>query len=76
MQLDRLLASQLSGPRATAGLLAVLPVLGLGMGAAMGARPWHVLTATGPGRLALLLGVGFDLLGVMWTERLTRSTRL
>lgn len=72
VELDRLRSSQLSGPRATAALLAVLPALGLAMGAAMGARPWHVLTGTGPGQLALLLGVGLDLTGVLWTVRLTR----
>lgn len=70
--LERLRSSQLSGPRSTAALLAVLPVLGLAMGVAMGAQPWHVLTATGPGQLALLLGVALDLLGVVWTVRLTR----
>lgn len=74
-QLRRLLSGLLSGPRATAGLLAVLPGLGLAMGAGLGADPLHVLTATGPGQLALLAGVGLDVAGVLWTARLVRSAR-
>ena len=72
-QLRRLLRSLLSGPRATAGLLALLPALGLAMGASLGADPLHVLTATGPGQLALVAGVGLDVAGVLWTARLVRS---
>lgn len=72
-QLRRLLSGLLSGPRATSGLLAVLPVLGLAMGAGLGADPLHVLTATGPGQLALLAGVGLDVAGVVWTARLVRG---
>lgn len=72
-QLRRLLAGLLSGPRATAGLLALLPGLGLAMGAGLGADPVHVLTATGPGQLALLAGVGLDVAGVLWTVRLVRG---
>ncbi len=69
----RLLAGLLSGPRATAGLLAVLPVLGLLMGSALGADPIRVLTSTGPGQLALAAGVGLDIAGVLWTGRLVRG---
>jgi len=72
-QLRRLLSGLLSGPRATAGLLAVLPVLGLAMGAGLGADPLHVLITTGPGQLALVAGVGLDVAGVLWTARLVRS---
>lgn len=71
--LRRLLGGLLSGPRATAGLLAVLPGLGLAMGAGLGADPLHVLIATGPGQLALLAGVCLDVAGVLWTSRLVRS---
>lgn len=64
----------LAGPRATAALLAVLPVLGLVLGSSLGARPWHVLTSTGPGQLALVAGVTLDAVGVLWTARLVRGT--
>lgn len=70
---QRLLAGLLAGPRASAGLLAALPVLGLLMGAALGADPLGVLTSTGPGHLALAAGVGLDLAGILWTGRLVRS---
>lgn len=70
---QRLLAGLLAGPRASAGLLAALPVLGLLMGAALGADPLRVLTSTGPGQLALAAGVGLDLAGILWTGRLVRG---
>ena len=67
------IALQLSGPRATARLLAGLPVLGLGMAAALGAQPLRFLFATLPGALCLSLGCGLDVLGLWWTSRLATS---
>jgi tight adherence protein B len=62
--------ADLAGARATAGLLAALPVLGLGLGSTMGAHPLHVLLHTAPGELALVLGAGLDALGLWWTSRI------
>lgn len=70
---QRLLTGLLAGPRASAGLLAALPVVGLVMGAALGADPLTVLTATGPGQVALVVGVALDLAGVAWTARLVKA---
>lgn len=67
------IALQLAGPRATARLLAVLPVLGLGMAAALGARPLSFLFGTLPGAVCLVLGLGLDALGVWWTARLAAA---
>jgi tight adherence protein B len=67
--------AELAGPRATAGLLAVLPLLGLGLGASMGADPGHVLRHTVPGQLALVIGAGLDALGVWWTARIIASAQ-
>jgi tight adherence protein B len=67
------LAAELAGPRATAALLAGLPVLGVVLGAAMGADPIHVLLRTAPGQVALLVGVTLDAAGLRWTERILRS---
>ncbi|MDQ1662736.1 MAG: tight adherence protein [Blastococcus sp.] len=67
----RELRSLTAGPRASVALLAGLPVLGLAMGSGVGADPWHVLTATGPGKLLLVLGVGLELTGIAWSARLT-----
>jgi tight adherence protein B len=66
----REVAAQLAGARSTAALLAVLPLLGIGLGAAMGARPLHVLFGTGRGQVALLVGAGLDALGLLWTARI------
>lgn len=66
----REVASQLAGARATAALLALLPVLGVGLGTAMGARPLQVLLAEPAGQVALVVGVGLDAVGVLWTSRI------
>ena len=62
--------AQLAGPRATARLLAMLPLLGLAMGAALGAHPLSFLFGSLPGLACLLVGVGLDALGLWWTRRL------
>jgi len=66
----RAVAAELAGPRATAGLLAMLPVVGLLLAAALGAQPVQVLLYTPVGAFCLVVGVGLDLLGLAWTERL------
>lgn len=65
--------AQLAGPRATARLLAMLPLLGLAMGAALGARPLSFLFGSLPGLACLLMGVGLDVLGWWWTQRLAAA---
>jgi tight adherence protein B len=67
------IALQLAGPRATARLLAGLPVLGLGMAAALGARPLTFLFTTLPGICCLGLGTTLDAVGLWWTARLAKS---
>ena len=62
--------TELAGPRATAALLAGLPVAGTALAAALGARPLHVLLHTPVGGVCLVLGVVLDLAGLAWTERL------
>jgi tight adherence protein B len=66
-------AAQLAGPRATARLLAGLPLLGLGMAGALGADPLAFLFGTVPGLACLALGTGLDVLGLWWTHRLARA---
>src|SRR4051812_27854425 len=51
------LRSAVAGPRASATVLAGLPVLGLLMGSGVGADPWRGLTPTGTGT-GLLVGGG------------------
>lgn len=62
--------AELAGPRATAGLLAVLPLLGVALASALGAAPLRVLFGTPVGRACLAVGAVLDLLGVLWTRRL------
>jgi tight adherence protein B len=66
-------AAQTTGARASAALLALLPVAGVGLGYAMGARPGDALLHTPLGAAcaigALLLQYG----GLSWTGRLCRA---
>ncbi|GAB3363444.1 type II secretion system F family protein [Modestobacter lapidis] len=66
------LRAAVAGPRASAAVLAGLPVLGLLMGGGVGADPWRVLTTTGTGTVLLVCGVALELAGVAWSARLVR----
>ncbi|MFL4905996.1 type II secretion system F family protein [Streptomyces sp. MMS24-I2-30] len=66
------LRAQLAGPRATAVMLAALPVLGLLLGTAMGADPLRVLLHTGAGLGCLVIGGLFEVAGLWWTARIVR----
>ncbi len=66
----REVAAALAGARSTGTLLAVLPLLGIGLGAGMGAHPVTVLLAQPRGQLALVAGVLLEALGVLWTSRI------
>ncbi len=59
-----------AGPRASAAVLAGLPVLGLLMGSGVGADPWRVLTTTGTGQALLVVGVALEVAGLVWSRRL------
>ncbi|MDR0504318.1 MAG: hypothetical protein LBG70_00705, partial [Bifidobacteriaceae bacterium] len=63
----------LAGPQATARTLAWLPLVGLGLGALLGAQPWQVLTDAGIGSLAGLVGLGLLLIGRWWTRQMIRK---
>lgn len=63
-------AARLAGPRATAAVLAGLPLLGLALGQAVGAAPLRVLGHTAAGQVLLLVGTGLACAGVLWSARL------
>ncbi|MGH3098692.1 MAG: type II secretion system F family protein [Streptosporangiales bacterium] len=65
--------AQLAAPRATARLLAVLPVIGIVMATGLGQHPVRFLVGSPYGIACLAAGVGIDVLGVMWTSRLARA---
>ncbi|MGH3992985.1 MAG: type II secretion system F family protein, partial [Pseudonocardiaceae bacterium] len=58
--------ARLAGPRATAAVLAGLPLLGLALGHAMGAAPLRILGETGAGQVLLVVGTGLACAGVLW----------
>ena len=64
----REVAAQLAGPRATAALLAGLPLAGVGLGAALGADPLGFLLGGRPGRSCLLAAVVLVAAGTAWTD--------
>ncbi len=62
--------ARLAGPRATAAVLAGLPLLGLALGHAVGAAPLRVLCQTAVGQVLLVIGTGLACAGVLWSARL------
>ena len=62
-----------AGARSSAAVLAALPVVGIVLGEAIGAHPWHVLSTGGNGQLLLVLGSVLVCAGVAWSARLTRQ---
>lgn len=71
---SRLVASELAGARATAALLAVLPVGVLAMGAGIGSDPVAFLLRTPVGLACLAAGVVLALSGLLWIERVAART--
>jgi tight adherence protein B len=71
----RAVAVELAGIRATILLLAALPTFGIALGLALGANPWDVLLHRTAGQVCLVLGVGLDLCGLLWTDQLVAGLR-
>ncbi|KES06398.1 membrane protein [Streptomyces toyocaensis] len=67
------LRAQLAGARATAVMLAGLPVVGLALGAALGADPLHILLHTSSGLACLVAGGVLEGLGLWWALRIMRG---
>nr|WP_241989933.1 MULTISPECIES: type II secretion system F family protein [unclassified Streptomyces] len=67
------LRAQLSGAWSTVVLLAVLPVLGMGLGAALGARPLEVLLHSTAGLVCLVTGGLLEVCGLLWAARIVRA---
>ncbi|MFG1805786.1 type II secretion system F family protein [Streptomyces sp. NPDC049040] len=67
------LRAQLAGPRSTAGLLALLPLFGVVLGAGLGAHPAAILLHTPAGLLCLVAGALLEWAGLAWTARIIRA---
>jgi tight adherence protein B len=63
-------AAELASARATARMLAVMPLLVLMAGQGIGAEPWRFLLDTVPGLLCLAGGAGFAVAGLAWMDRI------
>jgi tight adherence protein B len=69
----RTLQVELSAPRATARMMSLLPLLGVALGAVLGADPLRWLTTTPAGLTVLALGVGLNVLGFRWIASIVRG---
>lgn len=66
----RELHAGLAEPRATAVVLAGLPLVGLAMGVALGADPLSWLLGTTAGTAVLALGIALECVGAWWAWRI------
>lgn len=62
--------ASLAGPRATAAILAALPIAGILLGELIGAHPVRFLLGGGPGGWLLITGAGLIAAGVLWSDHL------
>lgn len=73
---DGRVESAMAGARATAAILAGLPILGVLMGQSIGADPLRFLLSGGAGGWLLVIGSVLICSGLLWSDRITaRVTR-
>lgn len=63
----------LAGPKATVSLLTWLPLMGLGLGVALGVDPLAILIGTPLGMAALAAGAVLTVTGRVWSARLVQA---
>jgi tight adherence protein B len=68
--------ARMAGPRASSGVLALLPCVGVALGEAMGASPIHVLFSTPPGQVMLVTGCALIWAGMAWSAKVTEQAVL
>lgn len=74
-QVQRDLGVALAGPNATARMVMMLPVVGIGFGALMGFNSLATLFGTVPGLVCLVVGSALMFAGSRWNARLVRSAQ-
>jgi len=73
--LDRGVRTAVAGAQSSALLLAALPLLGLGLGLALGTHPLTILFRRPVGHVLLVCGVTLDVLGVVWISAMVQRAR-
>ncbi|PZQ89623.1 MAG: pilus assembly protein TadB [Leifsonia xyli] len=73
---DRQTELALAGPLATARIVALLPLAGVGLSLLIGADPVGVVLGTVPGAISAVLGTLALLLGMRWNARLVAAARV
>ena len=73
VELDREVAGEAEPARATARLMAGLPIFGLGLGLLLGVNPVVVLLGSGLGVACLVGGLVLACCGVWWIERIVSA---
>jgi len=63
----------LAGARATAAILAALPLLGIALGQAVGAAPVQLLLGSTAGGLLLVVGTALVCAGLAWSGAITAA---
>ncbi|GAA1577147.1 hypothetical protein GCM10009742_21150 [Kribbella karoonensis] len=66
--------ASLATAHSTARILAILPIVGIALGYALGAHPLTFLTTTPPGYFCLTTGLLLTTTGLHWTTRLSTPT--
>lgn len=74
--LTRMVAAELSAPKATGRMLAVLPFAGMGLGFAIGGNPVDFLVGSIFGQVCLVVGVALACAGVWWIERIAAAASI
>lgn len=72
MRFSERTTAALAGARASAAVLAGLPLLGIALGQLMGAHPLQVLMSRGVGTIVFPLGAGLIGVGLLWADAITR----
>ncbi len=68
---DARVTAGMAGARATAAVLAGLPLAGVALGELLGAHPVRFLIAGGTGGWLLVVGISLVCCGLLWSDRIT-----